>query len=71
MRNGDKNEIDDFLKLAGKKASELVFNEPYKNIWMRTGGRTVSWIHLRLEEHPKYNNFADYKTPKSINEIEK
>lgn len=37
---------------------EEVKDEP---VWLSTDGRGVSWLHLRLDEKPKYYKYASYR----------
>lgn len=32
-----------------------------KPVWLSTAGAGVSWLHVRLDEHPKYYGFAPYR----------
>jgi len=66
MRKGHRQERDDFWKLAGEQAIEIVHSKPMKNMWMSTSGLGVDWTHLRLCEKPKYYNYSTYKTANPI-----
>jgi hypothetical protein len=35
-----------------------------KPVWLSTAGAGVSWLHLRLDDRPKYYGFAPYRRPK-------
>lgn len=33
-----------------------------KPVWLNTAGAGVSWLHVRLDDRPKYYGFAPYRT---------
>jgi hypothetical protein len=33
-----------------------------KPVWLSTAGAGVSWLHVRLDDRPKYYGFAAYRT---------
>jgi len=35
-----------------------------KPVWLSTAGAGVSWLHVRLDDRPKYYGFAPYRGPK-------
>jgi hypothetical protein len=35
-------------------------------VWLSTAGAGVSWLHLRLDDRPKYYGFAAYRPPPEI-----
>jgi hypothetical protein len=34
-----------------------------KPVWLSTAGAGVSWLHVRLDDRPKYYGFAPYRAP--------
>jgi hypothetical protein len=34
-----------------------------KPVWLSTAGAGVSWLHVRLDDRPKYYGFGPYRTP--------
>jgi hypothetical protein len=32
-----------------------------KPVWLSTAGGAVSWLHVRLDDRPKYYHYAMYK----------
>jgi hypothetical protein len=34
-----------------------------KPVWLSTAGAGVSWLHVRLDDRPKYYGFAPYRIP--------
>jgi hypothetical protein len=37
-----------------------------KPVWLSTAGDGVSWLHVRLDDRPKYYEFAPYRNPIGI-----
>jgi len=48
------------LWLAVGKAMQGRLNE--RDVWLNTAGGGVAWLHVRLDDRPKYYHHADYKT---------
>lgn len=47
---------------VGAAMSKRVGKKP---VWLSTAGAGVSWLHLRLDDRPKYYGFAPYRSVKS------
>lgn len=45
---------------VGEAMAERLGSEP---VWLSTAGAGVSWLHVRLDDHPKYYGFASYRGP--------
>jgi hypothetical protein len=45
---------------VGKAMTERLGAEP---VWLSTAGAGVSWLHVRLDDRPKYYGFTPYRTP--------
>lgn len=58
VRNADKNQIDQFWKTVGIKYKESISEKP---IWLSTSGLGVYWLHMRIDQRPKYYSFNEYK----------
>jgi hypothetical protein len=50
-------QVHDFWALAGKAVTEKLSAAPH---WLSTSGLGVYWLHLRLDERPKYYNHQVY-----------
>ena len=50
-----------FLETAAKFLSENISNKP---LWFSTAGMGVAWLHLRIDQRPKYYHYTDYKVSK-------
>ena len=48
------------LWLAVGKAMQARLNE--RDVWLNTAGGGVAWLHVRLDDRPKYYHHANYKT---------
>ena len=48
------------LWLAVGKAMHARLNE--RDVWLNTAGGGVAWLHVRLDDRPKYYHHAEYKT---------
>ena len=57
VRNASKEQIDDFWKLAAVSYQKEI---RYGKKWLSTCGAGVSWLHLRIDDKPKYYRFKDY-----------
>lgn len=55
-------QISSFWRNVGEALDERVGNRP---LWLSTAGLGVSWLHVRLDSHPKYYRHVPYKTPTS------
>ena len=45
---------------VGISMQERVSNKP---VWLSTAGGGVAWLHIRLDDRPKYYGYRDYKSP--------
>ena len=48
------------LWLAVGKAMQDRLNE--RDVWLNTAGGGVAWLHVRLDDRPKYYHHTEYKT---------
>jgi hypothetical protein len=44
---------------VGEAMAKRVGSKP---VWLSTAGAAVSWLHVRLDDRPKYYGFAPYRT---------
>lgn len=54
-------EATDALWLAIGKAMDDRIND--RPVWLNTAGQGVPWLHIRLDDKPKYYRFAEYRKP--------
>jgi hypothetical protein len=45
-------------QLVGEAVARRVSVKP---VWLSTAGAGVAWLHVRLDDHPKYYGFAPYR----------
>ncbi len=48
---------------VGEAMAQRLGSEP---VWLSTAGAGVSWLHVRLDDHPKYYGFASYRGPSTV-----
>lgn len=48
-----------FWRTVGVAMARRVGSQP---VWLSTAGAGVSWLHVRLDDRPKYYGFAPYRT---------
>jgi hypothetical protein len=48
-----------FWRAVGVAMARRVGSQP---VWLSTAGAGVSWLHVRLDDRPKYYGFAPYRT---------
>ena len=58
MRKADNVQVDAFWQLVGQTMSEKVNDQP---IWLSTAGMGVAWLHVRLDQRPKYYAHGPYR----------
>jgi hypothetical protein len=58
LRDAPKGQVDAFWCCVGHAMHDRVSNVP---TWLSTAGMGVSWLHLRLDSHPKYYRYEPYK----------
>jgi len=63
LREGAAEQVDVVLAEVGRAATARVSATP---MWMSTAGLGVSWLHVRLDDRPKYYRHAPYtRLPRS------
>ena len=58
VRGATEYQIADLWRLA---ASEYVRAVQSDKTWFSTNGMGVAWLHVRLDSHPKYYQYAPFK----------
>lgn len=59
LRTAPGDQVRLLWKVTAQTLSENLRRTPR---WLSTAGLGVSWLHLRIDTHPKYYNFSPYKT---------
>ena len=58
VREADAEQVDTFWQLVGETMRERVGDKP---VWLSTAGMGVAWLHVRLDQRPKYYAHAPYR----------
>lgn len=59
IRNAPNNQIYDLFKMISKKIKKLLGKN--KVVYLSTHGLGVYWLHVRLDQKPKYYRHQEYK----------
>ena len=58
MRSAPETQQHALWQTVGRTAQSLVSDKP---LWISTAGGGVAWLHVRMDERPKYYGHASYK----------
>jgi hypothetical protein len=58
VRHAPEPQRDALWQAVGDAMAQRVGAEP---VWLSTAGAGVSWLHVRLDDRPKYYGFAPYR----------
>lgn len=58
VRGAPESQRDALWQLVGEALGRRVGDEP---VWFSTAGAGVSWLHVRLDDRPKYYGHAPYR----------
>ena len=62
LRGGSREQTHELLRAVGAavdaRMSEV--DDGARPLWVSTSGSGVSWLHVRLDERPKYYTFQPY-----------
>ena len=61
-RDAPEPQQHELWKAVGKAMQNRLSDKP---VWLSTAGMGVSWLHVRLDDRPKYYGFAPYREPPS------
>ncbi|UII26536.1 hypothetical protein LVD15_25105 [Fulvivirga maritima] len=59
LNTADSLQIDQFWKQVGETYCRLINDQP---MWLSTAGLGVSWLHMRIDQRPKYYRYTSYKS---------
>ena len=59
LRTADQTDCDALWLAVGKAMQDRIGE---RNVWLNTAGGGVAWLHIRLDDRPKYYHHAEYKT---------
>jgi hypothetical protein len=60
VRHSPESQRDALWQAVGDAMAVRVGDRP---VWLSTAGAGVSWLHVRLDDRPKYYGFAEYRVP--------
>jgi hypothetical protein len=58
VRNGPESQRDALWRTVGEAMTRRVSKKP---VWLSTAGAGVAWLHLRLDDRPKYYGHEPYR----------
>ena len=61
VRTGPPSQQASLWRVVGDAMRQRLADKP---VWLSTAGAGVSWLHVRLDDHPKYYGFAPYRNLK-------
>jgi len=62
VRHARASELTEFFAAVSKASmAKLSRLDREQLLWISTSGLGVSWLHMRLDDRPKYYNFNEYK----------
>lgn len=67
LRTAPAAQVDAIWRKLGE-ALECQLRESRSEIWVNSDGRTVAWMHLRLDSSSKYYRWAPYCQPQPVGE---
>jgi hypothetical protein len=59
-RQAPASQQDALWRAVGNAVARRLSTEP---LWLSTSGLGVAWLHVRLDERPKYYTYAPYRLP--------
>jgi hypothetical protein len=58
VRQAPPEQIDALWRVVGEKMHSRLNDRP---VWLSTAGGGVAWLHVRLDDHPKYYHYREYR----------
>ena len=58
VRDAPTDQQHNFWQLVGTTVQEQLSDSP---LWLSTAGAGVTWLHVRLDQRPKYYGYAPYR----------
>lgn len=59
VRDAPEMQIHELWKSVGAAMQRRLSNKP---VWLSTAGAGVPWLHVRLDDRPKYYNYSPYRS---------
>lgn len=64
VRTAPNAQKDALWRIVGETVQQQITDRP---LWLSTAGGGVAWLHVRLDDRPKYYGYAPYKMLQSVN----
>jgi hypothetical protein len=58
LRNANEPQLHMLWKAVGETIQRRISSQP---VWLNTAGGGVAWLHVRLDDRPKYYGYAPYR----------
>jgi hypothetical protein len=58
VRNAPEQQIHDLWQAVADAMARRIATKP---VWLSTAGAGVSWLHVRLDDRPKYYGHAPFR----------
>ena len=58
VRQASPAQVHELWRVVGRTVEARLTERP---LWLSTAGLGVAWLHVRLDERPKYYGFAEYR----------
>ena len=58
LRTASWEQANDFWQKVGTAMAERLSDQP---VWLNTAGGGVAWLHVRLDDRPKYYGYRPYR----------
>ena len=60
VRLAPSTQVDQLWKTVGESVSTRIGDQP---LWLSTAGGGVAWLHVRIDDRPKYYGYAPFRSP--------
>lgn len=58
VRNAPDTQVCNLWRVVGETLNRIVDNRPK---WLSTAGGGVAWLHVRIDDRPKYYGYSKYR----------
>ena len=58
LRTADEDQTDQLWQMVGAAMNSRISKKP---VWLSTAGGGVAWLHVRLDDRPKYYGYSPFK----------
>lgn len=63
VRHAPTERIDSLWQAVGEQLQQRLGHRP---VWLNTAGGGVAWLHVRLDDTPKYYAYAPFRNPRRL-----